>query len=44
MKARTLRAERAFGLVVGGVFTLLGAWWLYRGKFFKPAIILTVVG
>jgi hypothetical protein len=44
MKARTLRAERAFGLVVGGVFTLLGAWWLYRGKFFNPAIILTVVG
>jgi hypothetical protein len=33
MKRKSLRAEREFGLVVGGVFVLLGAWWLYRGKF-----------
>jgi len=30
---RSLRAEREFGLVVGGVLTLLSLWWLYRGKF-----------
>jgi len=44
MKARTFRAEREFGLVVGGVFTLLGAWWIYRGKFLNPAYVLTIVG
>lgn len=27
------RVEREFGLIVGGIFTLLGAWWLYRVKF-----------
>ena len=32
MKHR-FRAEREFGLIVGGVFLLLGAWWFYRGKF-----------
>ena len=37
MKRRSLRAEREFGLVVGGVFVLLGAWWLYRGKFSNAA-------
>lgn len=30
--------------MVGGVFTLLGAWWLYRGKFWNPAYVLTIVG
>jgi hypothetical protein len=44
MKARTFRAEREFGLVVGGVFALLGVWWLYRGKFLYPALVLTIVG
>ncbi len=44
MKARTFRAEREFGLVVGGVFALLGAWWIYRGKFLYPARVLTIVG
>jgi hypothetical protein len=33
MKPRTFRVEREFGLIVGGAFTLLGSWWLYRGKF-----------
>jgi len=32
-KKRSLRAEREFGLIVGGVFLLLSLWWLYRGKF-----------
>ena len=27
------RAEREFGLIVGGVLVLLSLWWLYRGKF-----------
>lgn len=44
MKARTFRAEREFGLVVGGVFAVLGVWWLYRGKFLNPAYVLTIVG
>lgn len=27
------RAEREFGLIVGGVMLLLSGWWIYRGKF-----------
>lgn len=27
------KAERNFGLLVGGVFVALGGWWIYRGKF-----------
>ena len=33
MKKRAFRSERDFGLIVGGVFVLLSAWWFYRGKF-----------
>jgi hypothetical protein len=33
MKHRSLRAEREFGLIVGGVLALLSTWWHYRGKF-----------
>ena len=33
MSKRSWRAEREFGLIVGGVLVLLSAWWLYRGKF-----------
>jgi hypothetical protein len=33
VKKKSLRAEREFGLIVGGVLLLLSAWWLYRGKF-----------
>jgi Saxitoxin biosynthesis operon protein SxtJ len=33
MKPRSFRIEREFGLIVGGVLTLLSAWWVYRGKF-----------
>jgi hypothetical protein len=36
MKKRSLRAEREFGLLVGGTLVLLSAWWFYRGKF--PAV------
>jgi len=33
---RSWRAEREFGLVVGGILIMLSGWWLYRGKF--PAV------
>ena len=33
IKKKSLRAEREFGLIVGGVLLLLSSWWLYRGKF-----------
>jgi hypothetical protein len=29
---------------VGGVFVLLGSWWVYRGKFFSAASVLMVAG
>ena len=32
-RKRSLRAEREFGLIVGGVLLLLNSWWIYRGKF-----------
>jgi Saxitoxin biosynthesis operon protein SxtJ len=44
MKKRTFRAEKEFGLLVGGVFALLGLWWIYRGKFLYAAYIFTIVG
>ena len=44
VKPRTFRAEKEFGLIVGGVFVLLGSWWFYRGKFHNAAYILTVAG
>lgn len=44
MKKRSLRVEREFGLVVGGVFALLGSWWIYRGKFDTAAHILIPLG
>ena len=30
---KSRRAEREFGLIVGGVLLLLSGWWIYRGKF-----------
>jgi hypothetical protein len=33
IKKRSLRAEREFGLIVGGVLLLISLWWLYRRKF-----------
>ena len=44
MKRRSFRAEREFGLIVGGVFTLLALWWMYRGKLVSVAQVLIVVG
>ena len=42
--SRVNRAEREFGLIVGGVFVLLGSWWVYRGKFFSAAYVVMVAG
>lgn len=39
-----LRAEREFGLIVGGVLVLLGAWWLYRGKLISAAKVTLPLG
>ena len=44
MKGPSWRAEKEFGLVVGGVFALLGSWWLYRGRFLTAAYVLTISG
>ena len=44
MKRRTFRAEREFGLIVGAVFSVLGLWWMYRGKFLDVAHVFVVVG
>ncbi|HEV2884110.1 MAG TPA: SxtJ family membrane protein [Pyrinomonadaceae bacterium] len=48
MKKR-FRAERDFGLIVGGVLLLLSGWWIYRGKltgavqFTLPLSVLLIV-
>jgi hypothetical protein len=44
MRHRSYRIEREFGLVVGGVFLLLSAWWLYRGKFLNVRYITFPLG
>jgi polyferredoxin len=44
VKKRSLRAEREFGLIVGGVLLLLSLWWLYRGKFPRAAQITLPLG
>jgi len=44
MKKRSLRAEREFGFIVGGVLIVLSAWWIYRGKFASVAPITLPLG
>jgi|SRR6266545_1150285 hypothetical protein len=44
MKKSSFRAEKEFGLIVGGVFVLLSGWWLYRGKFITAAHITLPLG
>jgi hypothetical protein len=44
MKRKVFRAEREFGLIVGGVFVLLSGWWIYRGKFETAAYIILSLG
>jgi hypothetical protein len=43
-RKKSLRTEREFGLLVGGVLILLSAWWLYRGKFPSLAHIALPLG
>ncbi len=44
MKRRSFRTEREFGLIVGGVFALLGAWSFYRGKLVSVAQVFVPLG
>jgi saxitoxin biosynthesis operon SxtJ-like protein len=44
MMKRSLRAEREFGLIVGGVFVLLSCWWFYRGKLLHAAQLTLLLG
>jgi hypothetical protein len=41
---KTNRAEREFGLVVGGILILLSLWWIYRGKFPNTSYVFLLVG
>lgn len=41
---RSYRVEREFGLIVGAVFTLLSAWWLYRAKLIDVAQVTLPLG
>lgn len=42
--SRVNRAEREFGVIVGGVLLALRLWWFYRGKFEIAGVVLTFVG
>lgn len=42
--SRPHRAEREFGLLVGGILALLGAWWTYRGRFGNVATLFLALG
>ncbi|MGH9957066.1 MAG: SxtJ family membrane protein [Pyrinomonadaceae bacterium] len=44
MKRNPFRAEKEFGLIVGGIFSLLSLWWLYRGKFVSVAQVTLALG
>ncbi|HEY8188917.1 MAG TPA: SxtJ family membrane protein [Pyrinomonadaceae bacterium] len=44
MKSKSFRAEREFGLIIGGLLVLLGTWWLYRGKFMTAAGLILPLG
>jgi len=44
MKRRSYRVEREFGLIVGGIFFLLGGWWLYRGKLITISHVVLPLG
>ena len=38
------RAEREFGLIVGGMLLLLASWWIYRHKFHSISQITLPIG
>jgi glucan phosphoethanolaminetransferase (alkaline phosphatase superfamily) len=41
---KKFQEERNFGLIVGGVFFVLGTWWIYREKYIPFSIILSILG
>lgn len=41
---RSYRAEREFGLLVGGVLLALGGWWFYRGRYPTFSTVLLCLG
>ena len=41
---KSLRAEREFGLIVGGVLLLFSSWWFYRGKFHDVRQVALTLG
>ncbi|HEY1404287.1 MAG TPA: SxtJ family membrane protein [Pyrinomonadaceae bacterium] len=43
-RVRSYRAQRDFGLLVGGVFLAWGGWWLYRERFRTLAVALLALG
>lgn len=43
-KRRSWRAEREFGLIVGGVLLLVSSWWFYRGKLADVRQITMITG
>jgi len=43
-RKKSWRAEREFGLIVGGMLLLLSGWWVYRGKFHTVTQISLPVG
>jgi hypothetical protein len=43
-RVKTFRAEREFGVLVGGVLLALRLWWFYRGKFEVAGVVVTFVG
>ena len=44
MGRKSFRTQREFGLVVGGVLSCLGSWWLYRGKFVNATHVVLPLG
>ena len=51
VQEKSWRAEREFGLIVGGMLLLLSSWWIYRHKFhsisqitFPIAALLLILG
>jgi hypothetical protein len=43
-RKHSYRAERDFGLLVGGVSLALGGWWSYRGRYPALSVVLLCTG
>ena len=44
VQEKSWRAEREFGLIVGGMLLLLASWWIYRRKFHSISQITLPIG